>query len=99
MKRKIFAALIATVAVFGTSACSGASEPPAAETQPNATPPESSTSETPAIDADTAQACLDLAGPLAEAGTKMASIATGELTEATTAMQRSYQALLEMCSV
>lgn len=74
MKRRITALALAA-AVFGLSACSG--NPSPAEQTPVAEVPVSAPEDSAGPDAETLQACRDLAGPFSEASSAMAEIASG----------------------
>lgn len=162
----MWAALAAATLALALAGCAGSNATPASADKPAASAPASESSandevgEIPSsVDADSIQACLDLAGPFAEVGSKMATLVgesndpqtvvdlytaladglgsiadstsspemkaaakvaqtdmlavrdgveqvyvhgeisgVAELTSATAAMQKSYQALLSFCS-
>lgn len=106
MNRRIAAWMTAAVAVFGLTACSGTpsatTAPPApATTAPAtsapaepATPAPSTPAEEPNADQSVAQACVSLAGPMAEASAAMAELASVSTTDAQTAVD-TWTALVD----
>lgn len=71
MNARITIWVVAIAATLGLSGCSGAAEEPAAAESSEVAPAPSDTGSETKLDPATVQACLDLAGPFAEANAAM----------------------------
>lgn len=78
MNRMIVALAIVTISALGMTACSGDTAPAATDVQTNTpapAPQESTPTQSTDLDPATLQACLDIAGPFAEASNGMQQLA------------------------